>query len=206
MFVILFKSFLFKQNKNVNHFLTPCFIWCGAEQVLHTLNVYGGFFFHWNMTTIQFLKCLSVSSIIMKICTVSDSCSLYLFPGPGAMLSAHLPWSGAHCLYGWIQHHCHFLHAADPQLWLWAGQLWGSWQGVGCLECVVWTVWLLYTHKKEQKIISTILFSYKRCFCRLSFPFKIESAFSTGPRNQSKSGLSIKTGVLESWTIIVQLI
>lgn len=44
MFVILFKSFLFKQNKNVNHFLTPCFIWCGAEQVLHTLNVYGGFF------------------------------------------------------------------------------------------------------------------------------------------------------------------
>lgn len=66
---------------------------------------------------------------------------------------------------------------------------------------------LAFIHtSKEQKIISTILFSYKRCFCRLSFPFKIESAFSTGSRNQSKSGLSIKTGVLESWTIIVQLI
>lgn len=53
---------------------------------------------------------------------VPDSSSLCPSPGPGAMLSAHLPEDGACRLHGRIQHPHHFVRAADQQLRLWTRQ------------------------------------------------------------------------------------
>lgn len=99
-------------------------------------------------------------------------------PGPGAVLSAHLPNDGAHHLHGWIQRSHHFICAADQQLRMWTRQQPDAQHGVtlssalSCWVCDMCEPLGAHTKRKDYNlhwIIYQPVISHKHLcwFCRL---------------------------------------